>query len=362
MKFSIAARIAVAWATVGLFLASGKALFEASSAPLPATALFLWLLGVIVWSAFGVVEEAEHLAETLGEPVGTLILTLSIVLIEVALIGAVMLGASEPTLGRDTMFAVLMIVLNGVVGLALLFGGWRYGQQAFSLMGAMAFLAVIMPLTVIALVLPNYTRSTEGGTLSTTQSMAFSVFTLALYGTFLALQTGRHRDFFVEAAGNGKAHGRAPTPRFIAARTALLLISVLPVVILAKQIAKVLDRTIASLQAPPALGGVLIALVVFMPEGLAAFRAVSVNQLQRTVNLCLGAAASTIGLTVPAILMIGLATGKPIVLGLAPSETVLLILTLALAMLTFSGPRTTALYGAMHLVVFLVYLTLIFNP
>ncbi|HEX4767424.1 MAG TPA: calcium:proton antiporter [Lichenihabitans sp.] len=364
MRLAVAARIVVAWATVGLFLAFGKTLFEASSAALPATALFLWLLGVIVWSAFGVVEEAEHLAHSLGEPVGTLILTLSIVLIEVALIGAVMLGAGEPTLGRDTMFAVLMIVLNGVVGVALLFGGWRYGQQTFSLMGAMAFLAVILPLTVIALILPNYTRSTEGGTLSTTQSVAFSVFTLALYATFLALQTGRHRDFFVEAAGIDEIHGPAgvPTRRFIAIHTALLLISVLPVVILAKQLAKVLDRGIESLHAPPALGGVLIALVVFMPEGLAAFRAVSVNQLQRTVNLCLGAAASTIGLTVPAVLMIGLATGKPIVLGLAPSETVLLILTLALAMLTFSGPRTTALYGAMHLVVFLVYLTLIFNP
>lgn len=367
MSLWILARLLVGWITVAIFLVFGSTIIASSAGPLAAAAVFLWLLAAIVWSAFGVVEEAEHLAERLGEPLGTLILTLSIVLIEVALISAVMLGTAEPTLGRDTMFAVLMIVLNGVVGLALLFGGWRYGEQAYRLQGATAFLAVIMPLTVIALVLPNFTRSTPGGTLSSGQSVAFAVFTLLLYGTFLALQTGRHRDFFVmpdedPPGQNSHAAREGASAGFVVRQLILLLASVLPVVLLAKQLAKVLDRAIVALHAPSALGGVLIAFIVLMPEGITALRASSVNQLQRTVNLCLGAAASTIGLTVPAVLFIGLSTGQSITLGLPETDMVLLVLTLVLSGLTFSGPRTTALYGAMHLVVFFVYMTLIFDP
>jgi Ca2+:H+ antiporter len=356
-------RLAVAWATVAMVFAAGGLTEAALLSPAGIALAFLILLGVIVWSAFGVVEEADLLAELLGEPYGTLVLTLSIVLIEVALISAVMLGATDPMLGRDTMFAVLMVVLNGVVGLGLLLGGWRYGAQAYNLEGASAYLAVIMPLTVIALVLPNFTTSTSAGTLSTGQAISFGTFTVLLYGTFLALQTGRHRDFFVmpENPDNDEHHAAAGSAS-IPARMALLLLSLLPVVLLAKQLAKVLDKAIRATGAPPALGGVLIALVVFTPEGLAALRAVSLNRMQRAINLCLGAAASTIGLTVPAILAIGVATGQNIVLGLSGAHMVLLTLTLVLCTLTFSGPRTTALNGAMHLVVFFVYITLIFSP
>jgi Ca2+:H+ antiporter len=359
-----ALRLVIGWGTVALFMLFGPALFAAADTGLGSFGLFLWLVGAIMWSAFGVVHEADALAEMLGEPLGTLVLTLSIVLIEVALISAVMLGAAEPTLGRDTMFAVLMIVLNGVVGLALLLGGWRYHVQSYNFQGATSFLAVILPLTVIALILPNYTRSTAGGTLSAGQAVAFSLFTLAFYGTFLTLQTGRHRDFFVlpDEGDENAGHGPAPTRRAIATHTVLLLAAVLPVVLLAKQLSKILDAGIKALDAPSALGGVLIATIVFMPEGLAALRAVSLNRLQRTVNLCLGAAASTIGLTVPAILAISVVTGQNIVLGLDPAEMVLLVLTLVLSLLTFTSRRTTVLHGAMHLVVFCVYVTLIFMP
>lgn len=201
-----ALRVAVAWATVLAFAWFGKDWLGDLSRPLFAGGLFAWLLAVIVWAAFGVVHEAEELAHRLGEPLGTLVLTLSIVIIEVALISAVMLSAKDaPTLGRDTMFAVLMIVLNGVVGLGLLVGGLRHHQQRYNLQGASAFLSVIIPLTTIALIIPNFTSSTSDGTLTILQAVTFSVFTLALYGVFLLIQTGRHSDFFIDAEARESA-------------------------------------------------------------------------------------------------------------------------------------------------------------
>ncbi|CAN7485472.1 calcium:proton antiporter [Bosea sp. LjRoot90] len=387
------ARLACAWASVLAFQLFGSALLGQLGAPVPSLLIFAWLLGVIVWAAFGVVHEAEELAHRLGEPYGTLILTLSIVIIEVALISAVMLGAKgAPTLGRDTMFAVLMIVLNGVVGIGLLLGGLRHFSQGYNLKGASAYLAVIIPLTLIPLVLPNFTTSTADGTLTTFQSIAFSLFTLLLYGAFLILQTGRHSVFFQEPAGEsnmpygaayirgkmqsetGSASQPTPdpgpaeeTPHVTSAGSTrshviLLLLNILPIVILAKSLATVLDFGIASLGAPVALGGILIAMVVFTPECIAALRAITTNQLQRAINLCLGAAASTLGLTVPAVLVIGLITGQPVVLGLSGTNMVILAMTLLLSTLTFTGTRTTMLEGAVHLSVFFVFLVLVFSP
>jgi Ca2+:H+ antiporter len=377
-------RLACAWATVAAFLLFGDALLGRLGEPVMAALVFAWLLGVIIWAAFGVVHEAEVLAGRLGEPYGTLILTLSIVIIEVALISAVMLGAKgAPTLGRDTMFAVLMIVLNGVVGIGLLVGGLRHFAQSYNMKGAASYLAVIIPLTVIPLVLPNFTTSTGEGTLTVLQSVSFSVFTLALYGAFLVLQTGRHRSFFVEPTREqappvrSAPHGRAPDPDEIEivedgghedpggstwSHVVLLLATILPIVILAKSLAVVLDFGIARLGAPVALGGILIAMVVFTPECIAALRAISANQLQRAINLCLGAAASTLGLTVPAVLAIGLFTGQEVVLGLSGANMIILAMTLLLSTLTFTGTRTTMLEGAVHLSVFFVFLVLVFSP
>jgi Ca2+:H+ antiporter len=387
------ARLACAWASVAAFQFFGGMLLAQLGAPIPSLLIFAWLLGVIVWSAFGVVHEAEELAHRLGEPYGTLILTLSIVIIEVALISAVMLGAKgAPTLGRDTMFAVLMIVLNGVVGIGLLIGGLRHFSQSYNLKGASAYLAVIIPLTLIPLVLPNFTTSTSDGTLTSFQSIAFSLFTLLLYGAFLILQTGRHSVFFKEPAGEsnmpyGAAYVRArvqpdpdlaPSPASAAKpaeepshtpaegstlrHVVLLLANILPIVILAKSLAVVLDFGIAKLGAPVALGGILIAMVVFTPECIAALKAITANQLQRAINLCLGAAASTLGLTVPAVLVIGLLTGQEVVLGLSGTNMVILSMTLLLSTLTFTGTRTTMLEGAVHLSVFFVFLVLVFSP
>jgi Ca2+:H+ antiporter len=356
-------RLAAGWGSVAAFQVFGPQWLTELADPLFAALLFAWLLGIIIWLAFGVVHEAEELAHRLGEPYGTLILTLSIVIIEVALIAAVMLGAKEaPTLGRDTMFAVLMIVLNGVVGLGLLLGGQRHHEQSYNLRGAAAYLSVIIPLTVIALVLPNFTTSTPDGTLAPLQAGFFSAFTVFLYGLFLVLQTGRHRGYFMDP---DEAVETEPAPQphgAVLPHVVLLLANILPIVILAKSLASVLDHGIAVLGAPAALGGVLIAMVVFTPEGISALRAIAANQLTRAVNLCLGAATSTLGLTVPAVLVIGLLTGQKVVLGLAPTGMVLLMTTLILSAITFSRPRTTTLEGAVHLTLFAVFLVLIFSP
>jgi len=358
-------RLVVAWATVTVFLFAGPAIATNESLWV-AIGVFAWLLSVILWAAFGVVHEAETLAERLGEPYGTLVLTLSIVVIEVALIGAVMLDVDgAPTLGRDTMFAVLMIVLNGVVGLGLLVGGLRHHQQRYNLRGASAYLSVIIPLSMIALVLPNFTASTSVGTLSSLQAAFFSLFTIVLYGLFLWLQTGRHRGFFEDEDDADPAVAsapQAPPQGSLAVNVALLLANILPIVILSKSTAKLMDRGIEAMGAPAALGGILIAIIVFLPEGISALRAVAANQLTRAVNLCLGAAASTLGLTVPAVLVIGLMTKHAVVLGVSPANTVLLAVTLMLSTLTFTGGRTSMLEGTVHLSMFFVFLVLVFSP
>ena len=358
-------RLPVAWLTVAGALAAPTVLL---ANPFLTTLIFVWILGTILWSAFGVVHEAEGLAEALGEPVGTLVLTLSIIIIEVALISAVMLSShGVPTLGRDTMFAVLMVVLNGVVGIGLLIGGLRHHQQTYNLQGASAYLALILPLTMIALVLPNFTTSTGPGTLSLVQAVFFSLFTIGLYGLFLWLQTGRCQGFFVPVGDEEAAALPEPEHAHVGTgstgrRFLLLLANILPIIILSKSLAKLLDAGIEGLGAPAALGGIIIAMVVLMPEGISAIRAVSANQLTRAINLSLGAATSTVGLTVPAVLGIGLFTGQQVVLGLSPANMVLLIITLVLSTLTFSGGRTTMLEGAVHLSLFAVFLVLVFSP
>jgi Ca2+:H+ antiporter len=360
------ARLATSWGSVFAFVLFLSSWLDDLSSPIVLTLLFCWLFGVILWSAFGVVHEAEELAHILGEPRGTLVLTLSIVIIEVALVAAVMLGAKEaPTLGRDTMFAVLMIVLNGVVGLGLLIGGLKHREQSYNLQGAASFLAVLIPLSTIALILPNFTTSSATGTLTPLQAGAFSIFTVGLYAVFLLTQTGRHRMFYVyseEEEAQDVAYRKKVTKKELWMHIGLLLANILPIVLLSKGLAKILDYGIGSLGLPAALGGVVIAGIVFAPEGISALRAVARNDLQKAINLCLGAATSTVGLTVPVVLGIGIFTGQTVILGLKPAEMTMLAITIVLSTLTFSNRRTTLLEGAVHIVVFLVYLVLIFNP
>lgn len=336
--------------------------------------LFVWLLAVMAACAYSAIRHADHLAHLLGEPFGTLLLTLSVVIIEVALISMIMItGEKSPTLARDTMFAVLMIVLNAMVGGALIIGGLRHGQQEFNLQGARSFLAVIVPLAVIPLVLPKFTVSTTDATLSPLQASAFALFTVTLYGVFLGIQTMRHRAFFVDPRFDGSAaiewdtteqadKPAKPDPGNTAISAVFLVLLLAPFVALADELAHFVDYGISELGAPPALGGVLVAAVVLLPEAASALKAARIDALQRSVNICLGSALSTIGLTIPTVLVIGLITGHQVILGLDNVATVMLALTLLVSTLTFGAVRTNVLQGAVHLVLFLVFVVLILNP
>lgn len=355
--------------TLALFYFAGDDWLKGLDDPIMAAAYFLWLFVAMLWAAFGVVRHADALAEQLGEPYGTLILTLAVIGIEVSLISAVMLaGEASPTLARDTMHAVLMIVLNGLVGAALLIGGIYHREQDYNLQGARSFIAVLMPLAVISLILPKFTVSTAAPTFSPLQEAFLVAMAALLYGVFLAVQTVSHSDYFQEPNANAeikkleaKHQGRGPT-RSLTYHTVLLFLTLLPIVLLSKKFATLVDFGIVSTGAPIALGGVVIALLVLTPEGLAALRAARANHLQRSVNLLLGAALSTIGLTVPAAISISFVIGQPIILGLDDASSVLLLLTLIMSALTFGGVRTGVLQGAVHLVLFLAYLMLIFAP
>jgi Ca2+:H+ antiporter len=346
------------YATAGVFLAFDSALLDGVNSTAKALFVFAWLFGIILWSAFAVVRHADALAEILGEPFGTLILTFAITAIEVMMIVAVMVGGPEvSTLARDTMFAVIMIVFNGMAGLALLLGGLRYHEQTYNLQGANAFLAVTIPLAVLVLILPNFTEA-PGPTLSTFHEIFLMVMSVALYGVFLAIQTLRHRRYFVAAEDDEKAPGM-PDLRPAYYHGTLLVLYIVPIILLAKSIAVPFDYGIAVAGAPAALVGFAVAALILSPESLGAVRAALANQLQRSINLLLGSVLASISLTVPAVLAIAMLTDRTVVLGLENVDMVLLALTLGMTVLTYGSGRTNILLGAVHLLLFLTYLALL---
>jgi Ca2+:H+ antiporter len=357
--------LAVAFATTALFLLFGKVWLADLSNPLWFALMLVWLFAVIMGSAFAIVHHAESLAVRLGEPLGTLVLTLAVIGIEVMMISAVMLtGESKPALARDAMFGVVMIVLNGMIGVSLLLGGLRHREQEYNLRGANSFLSLIVSLTVLGLVLPNFTEASPGPTLSAFQSVFMVVMSIAIYIVFLIIQNWRHRDYFVKpAVGETIAAVAAPHGETysLTYHATLLLMYLLPVVVLAEEIAVPIDHGIEVLHAPAALGGFLVAALILSPESLSATRAALANDLQRSINILLGSVLASIGLTIPAVLTIGLVTGKTVVLGLDPANSVLLVLTLAVCGLTFTSNRTNVLMGAVHLLLFLAYLMLLFE-
>ncbi len=326
--------------------------------------ILIWLFAVILLSAFRIVHHAESLAVILGEPFGTLVLTLAVIGVEVMMISAVMLtGEGKPALARDTMFAVVMILLNGMTGVSLLLGGLRHHEQTYNLQGANAFLALIVPLAVLGLVLPTFTTSTSGPTLSTFQSVFTGIISIGIYGIFLAVQTSRHSEFFISPhTTETPEHSVAEHEvKSVPHHALLLIIYILPLVVLAKQLAVPLDYGTRVLGAPEVLSGFLVAILILSPEAMSAVRAALRNELQRSVNILLGSVLATIGLTIPAVLTISLITGKTVFLGLEAIDTILLLLTLAVSTLTFSSNRTNVLLGAVHLLLFLAYLMLIFE-
>src|SRR6202522_1735432 len=359
--------LGVGFATTALFLLFGKGWLADLSNPLWFTFMLVWLFAVIMAAAFAVVHHAESLAIRLGEPLGTLVLTLSVIGIEVMMISAVMLtGEGKPALARDTMFGIVMIVLNGMIGLALLLGGLRHREQQYNLQGANAFLSLIVPLTVLGLILPNFTSASSGPTLSVLQSIFLAVMSVGIYSLFLIIQNWRHREYFVKPAKAIERPVEASAAADIETNSityhALFLVMyLLPVVVLAEEIALPIDHGIEVLHAPLALGGFLVAALILSPESLSATRAALANDLQRSINILLGSVLASIGLTIPAVLTIGLVTGKTIVLGLDPADSLLLVLTLAVCALTFISNRTNVLSGAVHLLLFLAYVVLIFE-
>lgn len=361
-----AERVLVAnFATTGLFLAFGEAWLADLSGASWFAFVSLWLLAVMFLSAFAVVRHAEALALKLGEPYGTLVLTLAVTGIEVMMIASIMYaGKGNAALARDAMMAVVMIVLNGMVGLCLVLGGLRYREQAYNLQGANAYLALILPLAVLGLVQPNFTVTTPGPVYSPVQAGALIVMSLVLYGVFLGMQTSRHREYFISPnapAGDSEAHSPAHAVRSVPYHAVMLVVYVVPLVVLSKQIGVPINYAIHVLRAPPELAGFLVSALILSPESLGAVRAALANQLQRSVNILLGSVLASIGLTIPAVLAVGFLTGHEIILGVGATDMTLLLLTLVLSTLTFAAPRTNVLLGAVHLLVFFAYLLFIFE-
>ncbi len=355
--------------TAAVFTVFGGGWLGDLSNPAWASFMFAWLFAVMLWSSFAVVRHADGLAVRLGEPFGTLILTVAVISIEVVMISAVMItGEETPALARDTMFAVLMIVLNGMFGLTLLLGGLRHREQVFNLKGASAYLGVLIPLAAMGLVIPRFTESTADASASPLLAVFLIVMSLVLYGVFLGLQSAQQRHHFQEPSTTGAEAGRSAEDHHHDAEVIgtgyhaiLLVMSMLPIVLLSKKMARVVDHGTAALGAPAALGGFLVAILVLSPEAMAAVRAALANRLQRTFNITLGSAVATIGLTIPAVLVIGLVTGKTVELGLDNVEMVLLVTTILSAMVNFGSGRSTVLQGTIHLLLFIAYVVLLFD-
>jgi Ca2+:H+ antiporter len=353
-------------ATVAIFLTVGKTqLEEITIQVLPLAGVFVWLFAMILWSAVCVVRHADCLAIKLGEPFGTLILTLSAISIEVVMISTAMLhGANNPTLGRDAIFAVIMIALNGLVGLSLIVGGLRYREQHYNIQGVNAYLNVIMVLAVLGLVLPNFTTSTSGPTFSTEQEIFLVTVSLLLYGTFLLIQTLRHRGYFLDVKETATKHSPHLVTRVRSTRFhgMMLLLYLIVVIFLAEKFAVPLDNSIEQFHMPQAFGGAIIAALVLSPEGLGGISASLHNQLQRSINILFGSVLATIGLTIPAVLLIGLLTKRSVALGVQGGNLPLLLLTLAVSVVTFTSRKTNVLQGCVHLLLFAVFVLLIFVP
>ncbi len=339
----------------------------ALSQPVLLVALLAGLCGVILAAAVAIVRHADVLAHRLGEPAGTLLLTLAITGLEVVMVAFVMsTGEEKPTLARDTIYEVVMLVLNGFMGLALLLGGLSHREQEYNLQSANAFLVLILPLTVLGLVLPNFTHKTPGPTLSTFQMVFLSIMSVSIYAIFLYVQNRRHRGYFIHPREEVEAKAEAAdplhhSPHSTLYHTAMLGFYGVPLVLLAKQMATPLDAVVIKLGAPVTVGGFVLAILVLTPESIAAIQAARENRLQRSVNILLGSVLASIGLTIPLVIAVALATGRRLELGLDDAEMVMLLLTLATATLTFSLPRTNVLLGCVHLLLFGVSFMLIFD-
>jgi Ca2+:H+ antiporter len=320
-------------------------------------------VALLAGSVFAAVHHAEVLAARVGQPFGAILLALAITAMEAGLIISVMASGSvgSGSIARDAIYAVVMIVLNGIVGLCLVAGALRHFQQQFQLQGAVGILSVITTLAVLSLILPNYTLTTAGPSFAPSQLAFISIVSLVLYCLFVFVQTFRHRSDFifddVHESDTKRPGGRASLLSAI-----LLPVSLISVILLAKSLSPIVEGAVLAAGMPHAVVGVIIAAVVLLPEGLTAIKAATQNRLQTSLNASLGSAAASIGLTIPIVGFASIYFGQELTLGIDEEETVLLVLTLFVSALTFATGRTTILQGAVHLVIFGVFLLLTTIP
>ncbi len=326
--------------------------------------LLVPLLAILLFATvLAAVHHAETIARRLGDPYGAILLALAVTIIEAALIVSVLLNAPAGTseIARDTVFAAIMIVLNGIVGLSLLIGGIRFREQEFIARGAVSALAVLATVAVLALVLPNYTVAVPGPVYATPQLVFVACVSLALYGLFLYVQMVRHRGDFSDPRLQ-ELEDRKPGRREMATALLLLPIALVAVVVLAETLAPTVEHAVAQAGLPAALVGVVIAMTVLLPEGTAALRAALANRLQTALNLALGSALASICLTIPLVAILSIALDQPLTLGLEAEHIVLLLLSLFVATLSLAMGRTTILQGGLHLVIFGAFLTIAAIP
>lgn len=353
------------WSVAAPAAALAAAVFNAalSGSPLGLSLLAVALVGAVLAS----VHHAEVIAHRVGEPFGTFLFAVAVTVIEVGLIVSIMLsgGPGAEVLARDTVMAAIMIILNGVIGLCLLVGGLRHGEQTYAQPGVSAALATLAALSVLVLVLPNFVTSSPGPVYAPAQLGFVGIISLVLYATFVMVQTIRHRDYFLHenlAQTASTAASEVPGGRVATISGLLLLVSLIAVVWLAKTLAPAVEAIVDGAGAPKAVVGVVIAGLVLLPEGIAALRAARADRVQTSLNLALGSALATIGLTIPVVAGLALMFDWQLVLGVNPTNTVLLLLTLLVATLSLSTGRTTVMQGALHIVLFAVFLFMLVVP
>lgn len=373
-------RLLLTWGVVAIISFIKTDALGKDLTPLIGFGVFVVVLITIIGASFGVVKEADALAARLGEPYGTLILTLSIVCIEAILITAVLLGPGEfPTIGKDSIFSVMMIIMNLVMGICIIGGGLKYGEQEYNAQGALSYLSMIVLLGGVSMVLPNFVVGAGGGAFTNFQALFISIAIAIVYAIFLKFQMKQYSYMFVQPnlgktvnlyvkPTENRVSNKSLTPpkggfdKETSIRTLVLLACIIPIVILSSPMATVVNYGIEITNLPPQLGGVLIAIIVFTPESITAIKAALNNELQRAVNLCHGAFVSTVGLTVPTVLVVGLITGKTVLFGMSTVEMLLFFVTLVLSLMSFLGKRTTPILGVIHIMLFAVFVMLIFNP
>jgi Ca2+:H+ antiporter len=319
----------------------------------------------MVGAVIAAVHHAEVIAHRIGEPFGTLVLALAVTVIEASLILSIMIagGEDQAELARDTMFAALMIILNGVVGLCVLVGAIRHREQTFRIEGANQGLAALAALATLVLVLPTYTVSTPSGTYSTSQLAFAAVASFTLWGVWVFVQTVRHRDYFLPPPGSeDSAHAVPPSTAQAWASLCLLLVSLVAVVGLAKVLSPAIEYGVDAIGAPRAVIGIVIAMIVLMPETSAALRAARANRLQTSMNLAIGSALATIGLTIPVVVIAAIVLRQPLVLGIDAADSVMLALTFVVSSITLASGRMHVMQGAVHVVLFAAFLFLSLVP